>query len=141
MAATAVTPKEPAGLAGEPASNVCVVDTANSRFCKRAPGGRWRYQFGHGRASTSAHLPRVRRFWRSLYIAEATAYRLSGITAVCTTMPSAGAGFNAVSAAPCRTHWTSRNCAVSNTYSGAQSPEWRAMQREPSVSPTLSTAW
>jgi hypothetical protein len=53
---------------------------------------RWRYQHGHGRTSL-AHLPRVRHFRRSLYIAEATAYRLSGITAVCTTIALRRRGF------------------------------------------------
>ena len=49
MAATAATPMEPAGLAGEPASNVYIVDTGKQPFLQG--GSRWRYQHGHGRTS------------------------------------------------------------------------------------------
>ena len=64
MAATAATPMEPAGLAGEPASNVYIVDTGNNPFCKLAPGGAINTVTA---APLRAHLPRVRHFRRSLY--------------------------------------------------------------------------
>ena len=84
MAATAVTPKEPARLAEEPASNVCVVDIRTALSARSLPVALPARSRPHLAAPTCLAFDTI---------ADAAAYRFSGIPSACTTMPFRRRGF------------------------------------------------